>query len=170
MIEPEPFYFEDFSRDTSYPVLDLSVNKIMPEELSNTRLLSDISKKLQMLLTERKAHEIAMIKAVLSEIAPVLAEKCGNEIIEDFLRRRFSQLISKQNLNFYVHPDNLEMLCRLLKNLCPDDKKSRFEVHGDFDMQHSECRIVWNGGEEIYSTSQILDKIREQLKGITDND
>ena len=43
-------------------------------------------------------------------------------------------------------------------------------LHKDSNLSSAECKIIWGNEEEVFSTEQILDKIREQLSGVLENE
>ncbi len=134
-------------------------------------LLKDINTKLQILLNDRNKGNLRFIKMVLAEVAPALAEQCSEKIINDYIEHRFPDLKNRTKLDFYFNPDNLPSIRQQLENLAVQNGyEGRICLHKDENMQQSECRIVWNGGEELFSTEQILEKIRKQLDGVMEND
>ena len=167
MTDLQPFRFEDFCPDNRPPVLDLEINRRTPEE-TRDMLLSDINLKLQMLLDDQMKNSIKAIKMFLSELAPSLAQEYGEKIISDYLRRRFPSLSEKQNLKIYVNADNVDAIEELMKN--SKYGAGRVIVCEDNALSKGDCRIAWSDGEELFSTAEILDKIRDRLKGVISDD
>ena len=94
-----PFQFDNFIEGEKSPVFDLSLNR--PKDDNN--LLTDINAKLQILLEDRNNQNIKLIKMVLAEIAPALAKNCSNEIINDFISRRFPDWAKQKVLDIYFN-------------------------------------------------------------------
>ena len=117
-----PFQFDNFIEGEKSPVFDLSLNR--PKDDNN--LLADINAKLQILLEDRNNQNIKLIKMVLAEIAPALAKNCSNEIINDFISRRFPDWAKQKVLDIYIPEnavssvkDNLEKLA-VQNGSCPE--------------------------------------------------
>ena len=173
MNELKIFGFDNFIIDDEQPVFDLSVNRrqenLPPQQME--MLLKDINTKLKVLLNDRNKENLRFIKMVLSEVSPALAEQCGEKIIDDYIERRFPDIKNRTKLDFYFNPDNLPSIRQKLENLAiQNGYEGRICLHKDENMRQGECRIVWNDGEELFSTEQILEKIRKQLDGVMEND
>ena len=170
MADIAPFYFEDFSAENMPPVFDLALNNSLPSK-ENDVLLSDIDLKLQRLLDNQMQTCLKAIKVFLAELAPSLTEEYGAKIISDFLCRRFPELSQNQNLHLYVNSENLSAVDEIIKKLSATDKfAGRIRIFEDNSLSKSDCRIIWDRGEELFSTSEILDKIRGRLQGVMKDD
>nr|QIM10625.1 hypothetical protein PlAlph_5170 [uncultured Alphaproteobacteria bacterium] len=173
MVELSPFLFDNFVEGGDAPVLDLAVNRRADSAMCKEyeTLLSDINARLKILLSDQSRQNLRFIKMVLAEIAPSLAEKYGDEAVKDYLSRRFPELNGHKNLDISLHPDNVEHIRALLERLAAKNAyEGRINLRSDGRLSRSECRIAWEGGEEEFSTTQILDKIREQLNGVIADD
>ncbi|MBQ8785791.1 MAG: hypothetical protein IJZ59_07115 [Alphaproteobacteria bacterium] len=162
-----PFQFDNFTEGEKTPVLDLSLNK----SKGDNSLLKDINAKLQILLEDRNAQNIKLIKMVLAEIAPALARNCSNEIINDFIAHRFPDLVKHKILDIYLPEDDVSSVKDNLEKLAVQNSYSgHIRLHRDSNLSYAECKIAWGNEEEVFSTEQILDKIREQLNGVLENE
>lgn len=168
MAELSPFLFDNFVEGGDLPVLDLEVNRPKKDAGEECRIvLDEINARLKVLLDDQSSQNKRFVKIVLSEIAPSLAEKCGDEVIGDYLARRFPELEEHKKLEISLHPDNIGTVRPLLESLAlKNGYEGRINLRPDSNISRSGCRIVWEGGEEKFSTEQILDKIREQLNGV----
>lgn len=162
-----PFQFDNFIEGEKSPVFDLSLNR--PKDDNN--LLADINAKLQILLEDRNSQNIKLIKMVLAEIAPALAKNCSNEIINDFISRRFPDWAKQKVLDIYIPENAVSSVRDNLEKLAVQNSYSgHIRLHKDSNLSSAECKIIWGNEEEVFSTEQILDKIREQLSGVLENE
>ncbi|MBP3546371.1 MAG: hypothetical protein J6K16_04480 [Alphaproteobacteria bacterium] len=162
-----PFQFDNFVEGDKTPVFDLSLNKNQNDNL----LLKDINAKLQILLEDRNEQNIKLIKMVLTEIAPALARNCSNEIINEFITRRFPDLAKQKRLDIYLPENAISSVKDNLENLAIQNSFSgHVHLHKDSSLSFAECKIIWGNDEEVFSTEQILDRIREQLNGVLENE
>lgn len=173
MAELSPFLFDNFVEGGETPVLDLDVNRRRNENgLDGQKaVLAEINAGLKLLLEDQNRRNLRFVEMVLAEIAPSLAEKCGSEVIKDYLSRRFPELGEYKKIAIYLHPDNVEPVRALLEEMAVrNGYEGRIKLYRDDKVSLSGCRVVWEDGEERFSTEQILDKIREQLNGVIGND
>lgn len=171
MAELSPFLFDNFIEGSEPPVLDLAVNRAKTGECEDYKaLLTEINSRLKVLLEDKSSQNLRFVKMVLAEIAPSLAEKCGDDVIKDYLSRRFFELEKHKKLEIYLHSDNIESVRAFLETAArKNGYEGRINLRRDDELPRSGCRIFWEGNEEEFSTTQILDKIREQLNGVIGN-
>lgn len=169
MAELSPFLFDNFVEGGEAPVLDLDVNRRQGGDAfrGQEAVLAEINAGLKLLLENQTRRNIRFIKMVLAEISPSLAEKYGDEAVKDYLSRRFPELGEHKKIEISLHPDNVESVRALLEKLAlQNGYEGRINLRRDDAVSRSGCRVAWEGGEERFSTEQILDKIREQLNGV----
>ena len=97
--------------------------------------------------------------------------KIIREIINDFISRRFPDWAKQKVLDIYIPENAVSSVKDNLEKLAVQNSYSgHIRLHKDSNLSSAECKIIWGNEEEVFSTEQILDKIREQLSGVLENE
>ena len=80
-------------------------------------------------------------------------------------------MVKHKILDIYIPEDDVSSVKDNLEKLAVQNSYSgHIRLHRDSNLSYAECKIAWGNEEEVFSTEQILDKIREQLNGVLENE